>query len=66
MLFFPEISIKTILNAILLFIRTDYNNASDKDTSYLAQLVKGLKLDKFDIFVQSVEIFVNRFINHPR
>jgi hypothetical protein len=66
MLFIPEISIKTILEAILLFIRSDYNNATDKDKSYLAGLVKGLKLGKFDLFEQAVEIFINRGKNHPK
>lgn len=66
MIFIPEITIKQIVDSILLYIRTNYNSTLDKDKSYLALLIKGLKLGKFDIYEQAVEIFVNRGRNHPK
>lgn len=66
LLFIPEIAMKNMLDAILLFIRTDYNNSSDKDDSYLAQLLNGSREGKYDLYEQAVEVFINRGINHPK
>lgn len=62
----PEFQLKTIIDAVLLYIRTNYNTALDKDDSYLATLVKGIKSGKHDIFEQAVEIFINKGRNHPK
>jgi hypothetical protein len=66
LLLIPEFQLKTIIDAVLLYIRTDYNTVIDKDDSYLAILVKGLKLGKYDVFEQAVEVFINRGRNHPK
>lgn len=60
----PEFRLKTIIDAILLYIRTDY--IANGDDSYLASLVNGLVLDKYDIYEQAIEVFVNRTKNHPQ
>lgn len=66
MLFIPELAIKNIINAILLYIRTDYNNVVDKDDSYLAKQLKGLKFDKYDLYEQAIQVFITRGINDQK
>jgi hypothetical protein len=65
-LFIPEIAIKSIIDAILLYIRDDYSTVVNKDDSYLAQLVKGIKLGKYNLYDQAVEVFINRGKGHPK
>lgn len=60
----PEFRLKTIVDAILLHIRTDY--AANGSDSYLSQLVNGLVLDKYNIYNEAIEVFVNRNKNHTQ
>jgi hypothetical protein len=63
-LLIPEFDLKTIIDAILLYIRSDY--ATNGNDSYLAKLVNGIKLDKYDIYEQATEVFITRGKNHPQ
>jgi hypothetical protein len=63
-LLIPEFNLKTIIDAILLYIRSDYS--SNGDDSYLSKLVNGIKLDKYDIYEQATEVFITRGKNHPQ
>lgn len=55
----PEFQLKKIVDAILLYIRTDYN--ANGDDSHLAKLVNGIVDSKIDVYNQAKEIFINRY-----
>lgn len=64
LLVIPEFRLKQIVDAILLFIRNDY--VANGDNCHLATLLKGIKVGKYDLYEQAIEIFVNRGRGHPK
>ena len=64
MLLIPEQQLKLVLDYILKYFQDDYNNAVDKEDSYLFALFGGIK-GKFDYYTNAVELF-NRRSDHPR
>lgn len=61
----PEyVLLKTVQN-ILTFIRTDYENATDKDKSYLRRILKYNALERYDTVKQAEAVFIQESDN-PR
>jgi hypothetical protein len=54
----PEIVLYNAINTALKFISDDYRNTTDKSQTFLAYLVSGIKIDKYDFLTQAAEIFV--------
>lgn len=55
----PEFRLKTIIDAILLYIRLNYEEY--EDDCHLADLVNGLSYEKYNLYTQAKEIFINRY-----
>lgn len=56
-LIIPEIQIKRVIDACLLFVKQDYDNASDKTTTLLYELLNGLLYDKHNFYQLGVDLF---------
>jgi hypothetical protein len=57
--FFPEVQIYNLISGILEFIKVDYNtNLSTPTKSMLYKLFGGVKIGKFDYFVESKNLFL--------
>jgi len=66
MLVLPENIIKKLLDGILTKVKSNYTGEAVKADSILYQLFYGNKIGKYDYYVQSVKLFVDRGINDPR
>lgn len=64
-LLLPEIALKNILEKILLYIRNDCRDNAMED-QLLYKLLSGLVIEKYNFYQQSLEIFYNRNVKHPR
>lgn len=61
----PEyVLLKTVQN-LLTFIRKNYNDATDKDKSYLRRLLKNNGLERYDLIKQAEAVFIQEE-DHPR
>ncbi len=66
MIVIPEIRVKTILDALLDKIKTNYVNSTepDKSDTFLYKMYNGLEVDRYDFLTESVFVF-NRTSDDP-
>ena len=56
----PEFVLCTMINNALNFIRTDYNNQSDKTKSLLCIMTTGPSIERIDFFNSMVDILIKK------
>lgn len=56
-LFMPEIELKRVLEGILVTIKENYENNTDKTKTLLYQLYNNQSIGKFNYYTQAVELF---------
>jgi len=65
MILMPDILLKSLLDAILDKIKTDYTSAGDKSTTFLYKMYNGLISGKYVFLAEAIKIF-NRTADDPR